>query len=160
MRYEVQQLPKLRFLFADFFFRGFAFINIEARSIPLDDAAVCIAKWHFPVEHPPVFSIRPTDASFVLEDFSSRKAGSPLGQNPFNVLRVNESRPIPADYFVQSDAQVFQPRRIEVIEVTVGPGCVNQRRNRVDEYLNIERVGFLPWRGHAAHHTPTQSAYR
>jgi len=86
MRYEVQQLPKFRFLFADFFFRGFAFIQYQARSIPLNDAAVCIAKWHFPVKHPAVFSIRPTDASFVLEDFSSREAGSPLGHDPLNVF--------------------------------------------------------------------------
>jgi hypothetical protein len=61
------------------------------RSIPLDDVAVCIAKWHFPVEHPAVFSICSTDASFVLEDFPSREAGSPLGQNP--VFRVKESSP-------------------------------------------------------------------
>src|ERR1700757_2527967 len=81
---------------AQLFFRRFAFLNIETRSIPLDDVAVRIAKWHFPVEHPAVFSIRPTDASFVLEGFSSREARSPLAQNPFNVLRVNESCPIPA----------------------------------------------------------------
>ncbi len=143
MRYEVQQLPKFRFLFADFFFRGFAFLNIETRSIPLDDVAVRIAKWHFPVEHPAVFSIRAADASFVFEDFSSREAGSPLGHNPLNVLRVNVSRPIPASHLVQSDAQVFQPRFIEVIEVAVGPGCVNQRRNRVDQKLGIQTLGFL-----------------
>ncbi len=100
---------------AELFFRRFAFLNIETRSIPLDDVAICIAKWHFPVKHPAVFSIRATDASFVLEDFTSREAGTPLGHNPLNVLRVNESRPIPAGHFVQSDAQVFQPRFIEVI---------------------------------------------
>src|SRR6202040_1809862 len=137
MRYEVQQLPKFRFLFADFFFRGFAFLNIETRSIPLDDVAVRIAKWHFPVEHPAVFSIRAADASFVFEDFSSREAGSPFGHNPLNVFGGNVSGPIPAGHFIQSDAEVFQPRLIEVIEVTVWPGRVNQRRNRVDEHLNI-----------------------
>ena len=128
---------------AELFFRRFALVNIQARSIPLDDVAVCIAKWHFPVEHPAVFSICSTDASFVLEDFSSREAGSPLGHNPLNVLRVNEIRPIPAGHFVQSDAQVFQPRFIEVIEVTVGAGSVNQRRNRVDQELGIQTLGSL-----------------
>src|SRR6266481_2868115 len=118
---------------AKLFFGRFALVNIQARSIPLNDVAVRIAKWHFPVEHPAVFSVRPTDASFVLEGFSSREAGSPLGHNPLNVLRVNEGCPIPAGHFVQSDAQIFQPRFIEVIEVTVGPGCVNQRGDRVDQ---------------------------
>ena len=83
------------------------------------------------MEHPAVFSIRPADASLVLEDFSSRKAVSPLGQNPSNVLRVNENRPIPPGHLVQSDAQVFQPAFVEVIEVPVGPGCVNECGNRV-----------------------------
>ena len=139
---------------AELFFRRFALVNIQARSIPLDDVAVCIAKGHFAVEHPTVFSIRPTDASFVLEDFSSREAGSPLGQNPLNVLRVNESRPIPAGHLVQSDAQVLQPRFIEVIEVTVGPGGVNQRRNRVNKELGIQTLGSLSRGGHGGHDTP------
>src|SRR4029077_56841 len=99
---------------AELFFRRFAFLNIQTQSIPLDDVAVRIAKWHFPVEHPAVCSLRATDASFVFEDFSSREAGSPLGHNPLNVLWVNESRPIPAGHFVQSDAQIFQPGFIEV----------------------------------------------
>src|SRR4029077_837569 len=89
---------------AELFFRRFALVNIQARSIPLDDVAVCIAKWHFSVEHPAVFSIRAADASFVFEDFSSREAGSPLGHNPLNVFGVNVSGPIPADHFIQSDA--------------------------------------------------------
>src|SRR5260370_16198846 len=37
---------------AELFFRRFALVNVQARSIPLDDVAVCVAKGHFPVEHP------------------------------------------------------------------------------------------------------------
>src|SRR4029077_16116845 len=128
---------KIAFTAPQLLFRLLALLNVETRPIPLDDVAVRIAKWHFPVEHPAVISICAADASFVFENFSSREAGSPLGHNPLNVLRVNESRPVPAGHFVESDAEVFQPRFIEVIEVTVGPGGVNQRRNRVDEYLNV-----------------------
>ncbi len=150
---------KIAFTAPQLLFRLLAFLNIETRSIPLDDVAVCIAKWHFPVEHPTVFSIRPTDASFVFEDFSSPEAGSPLGHNPFNVLGVNDSCPIPASHFIQSDAQVFQPTFIEVIEVTVGPGCVNQRRDRVDQELGIQTLGFMSWGGHGGHDTPDESTY-
>ena len=78
-----------------------------------------------------------------FEDLPSREAGSPLGQNPFNLLSVNENRPIPASHFIQSDAELFQPRLIEVIEVTVGPGGVNHRRNRVDKDLGIQTRGSL-----------------
>ncbi|HTA57999.1 MAG TPA: hypothetical protein VK805_07590 [Candidatus Baltobacteraceae bacterium] len=110
----------------------FAFLNIEARSIPLDDVAVRIAKRHFPVEHPSVFSACAADASFVLENFSGRQAVSPPGHNPLNVFRVNVSGPVPAGHFIQSDAEIFQPGFIEVVEVAVGPGGVDQGWNRVD----------------------------
>src|SRR5208282_4577554 len=119
-----------------------------------------IAKWHFPVEHPAVFSICSTHASFVLEAFSGRETGPPLGHNPLNVLRVNDICPIPASHFVQSDAQVFQPRFIEVIEVAVRPSGVNQRRDRIDEKLSIQRLGLLFCRGHGGDNTPGESARR
>ena len=109
------------------------------------------------MEHPAVFPIYPADASFVFEDFSSREAVSPHGHNPLNVPRVNESSPIPAGHFVQSDAQVFQPRFIEVIEVAVGPSGVYQRRDRVDEKLNIQRLGLLFGRGHRGMIHPEKS---
>src|SRR5260370_29111823 len=71
---EVDYLTELCTLFPDLSFRRFALVNIEARSIPLDDVAVRIAKWHFAVEHPAVFSIGSADARFVFEDFSGREA--------------------------------------------------------------------------------------
>src|SRR5258707_14305968 len=111
--------------------------------MPLDVVPFCIARGHLPVEHQTLFSLASADASFALDHFSSRQAASPLGQTPFNVLRVNESGPIPADHLVQSDAEVFQPTFIEVIEITVGPGGVNQRRNRVDQELGIQTLGSL-----------------
>jgi hypothetical protein len=48
---------------------------------------------------------------------------------------MNERPPLPPGYVVKSDAQVFQPRLIEVIEAAVRPGGVNQRGDRVDEKL-------------------------
>ena len=112
-------------------------------AIPFDDVAGFISQRHAPLQVPAVFSICSTDASFVLEDFSSRKAGSPLADNPLNVFGMNVSGPIPASHFVQGGAQIFQPRFIEVIEVTVWPGRVNQRRNRVDQELGIQTLGSL-----------------
>ena len=55
----------------EFDFRTLTLFCVNARSIPLDDVAVCIAKWHFPMEHPPVFSIRPAETAFVLKYFSA-----------------------------------------------------------------------------------------
>src|ERR1700733_14182912 len=80
---------------SELFFGRLALVDIQARSIPLDDVAVCIAQWHFPVEHPAVFSVCSANARFVFENLSRREACSPLGHDPLNVLRMNESPPIP-----------------------------------------------------------------
>src|SRR5580692_5256384 len=97
---------------------------------------------------------------FALRTRVSYSKTSPVARqarhlaNPLNVLGVNDSCPIPASHFVQSDPQVLQPRFIEVIEVTVRPGGVNQRRNRVDKELDVKRLGFSSWGGHGGHLTP------
>ena len=104
------------------------------------------------MEHPAVFSIGSADARFVFEDFSGRETRSPLGHNSIQFFRVNESGPIPTGDFVQSHAEVFQPRLVEVIEVAVRPGCVYQRGNGIDEKLNIQQLGFWSRGGHRGHY--------
>ena len=54
----------------DLLFGSLSLVNTNARSIPLDDVAVRIAKCHFAVEHPEVFSIGSADARFVFVGFS------------------------------------------------------------------------------------------
>src|SRR5580698_9427626 len=99
---------------AELFFRGLALLNIQAGSIPFENVSVVVANRHFAVEHPAVFSVGSADARFVFEDFSARQRASPLVHNPVDVLRMNESRPIPAGHLVQSGAQVFHPGLAEV----------------------------------------------
>jgi hypothetical protein len=43
---------------------------------------------------------------------------------------------------------------INVIEVAVTPGGGNRRRDRIDETLNIQRLGFSTWRGLGGHYIP------
>jgi hypothetical protein len=43
---------------------------------------------------------------------------------------------------------------IEVIELAARPGGGNQRGDRIDEKLNIQRLGFSSWRGHRGHYIP------
>src|ERR1700747_3564776 len=69
---------------------------------------------------------------------------------------MNESPPIPAAHLFQRGTEVFQPTLIEIIEVTVRPAGVNQRRDRIDEKLNIQRLALLFCRGHGGNHTPSE----
>ena len=76
-------------------------------SMSMDDPYHCaflVAQRHLAVEHPAVFPIRPPDTSFVLEGPSRREAGSPARHNPFNVVGMNESRPLPPAHVVQGCA--------------------------------------------------------
>src|SRR5579864_2495281 len=92
---EPLRVGEIRFTAPQGFLRRLSLVNIHARPIPLDNVAVCIAKRHFPMEHPAVFSIGSADPRFVFEDFSAKEARSPPGQDPLNVFRVNDSGPIP-----------------------------------------------------------------
>src|SRR5882762_9510454 len=47
LRREVQNLPEICFLFADFFFRNFALFDFYTRSIPFDDLSEFVAQWFF-----------------------------------------------------------------------------------------------------------------
>src|SRR6266481_1905658 len=69
---------------------------------------------------------------------------------------MNESPPIPSAHLFQRGTEIFQPAFIEIIEVAVRPACVNQRRDRIDEKLNIQRLALLFCRGHGGNHTPRE----
>ena len=49
LRLEVQNLPKLCFLFADLFFRNYALLDFYARAAPFDDLSVFVAQRFFAV---------------------------------------------------------------------------------------------------------------
>src|SRR5208283_4258138 len=77
---------QIRFVLPQRFFRPLPLLNIQTRSIPLDDIAALIPERHLAMEHPAVFPICPADASLVFEDLSRRKASEPPGNNSLNVL--------------------------------------------------------------------------
>ncbi|MGA8450990.1 MAG: hypothetical protein WB707_12225 [Candidatus Acidiferrales bacterium] len=138
----------------ELFFRALALLNIQTRSIPLYDVAALIPKRHLAMKHPAVFSICPPDTSLVFEDLSGREAGQPFLNNPVKIFGMNEILPIPAAHLFQCGAQIFQPGFIEVIEVAVGRGRVDERGNRIDEKLNVQRPGLLSCGSHGAHYIP------
>jgi hypothetical protein len=159
LRNEVDYLTELGLLFADLVFRPLAIFDVGDDAILFDDVAGFFSQRHAPHRVPAVFSICSTDGSFVLEVFSTHEAGPPLSDDPIDVLKVNESRPLRPGYVVKRGAQVVQPRPIEVFDAAVRPGCVNQRRDRIDEQLNIQRLGLLFCRGHGGNNTPGESGY-
>jgi hypothetical protein len=71
---------------------------------------------------------------------------------------MNGGRPLPAHEVFQWKSNIFQPELIEVVEVAVRPGSVNQRRDRIDHPEEVLQFGFKNCWGHGGHHTPAESA--
>jgi len=121
---------------AKLFFPGLAFLNIETRSIPLDDVAVRNREVHTSVEHPAVFSIRAADPSFELRKLlQSRASSATCHQDPSTFLRVKRRSSIPGRPTSSRVTPRYSSQRsIEVVEVgRSGLYGVNQRRESVDE---------------------------
>ena len=67
------KLASLQFLgaSAELFFRSLAILNIDTRSIPLNNLAGPVAHRYFVVQHPAIFAVRAQDASFIQERFAA-----------------------------------------------------------------------------------------
>src|SRR5438128_12666884 len=59
LRRQIQNLPKFSFLFADFFFRNFAFLDIYTRAVPFDDLSEFVPQRLFVVHQPAILAISP-----------------------------------------------------------------------------------------------------
>ena len=79
LRRQIQNLPKLCFLFADFFFRNFALFDFYSRAVPFDDLARFVAQWFFTMKEPAIFPVSPPHARLGHVSFPGFKRGAPLG---------------------------------------------------------------------------------
>jgi hypothetical protein len=81
---------------AEPFFRSLAILNIDARSIPLNNLAVPVADCYFVVQHPAKFAVCAQDARFMHEGFAAGQRRAPLFHDSFDILGVDERCPPPA----------------------------------------------------------------
>src|SRR3984957_5168685 len=81
---------------AKLFFRSFASLNIDTRSIPLNNLAATVAHSYFVVQHPAIFAVCAQDASFMQEGFAAGQRRAPLFHDSFDVLGMDERCPLPA----------------------------------------------------------------
>jgi hypothetical protein len=56
---------------AELSFRSLAILDIDTRSIPLNDLAVPVARCYFVVQHPAMFAVCAQDASLMHEGFAA-----------------------------------------------------------------------------------------
>jgi hypothetical protein len=80
----------------ELFFRLFAILDIDTRSMPLNNLAGPVAHRYFVVQHPAIFAVCAQDASFMQEGFAAGQRRAPLSHDSFDILGMNERCPLPA----------------------------------------------------------------
>jgi hypothetical protein len=72
-----------------------AILDIDTRSIPLNNLAAPIAHCYFVVQHPAVFAIGAQDASFMQKGLAASQRRAPLFHDSFDILGMDERCPLP-----------------------------------------------------------------
>src|SRR5208282_3570990 len=70
-------------------FGPLAILNIDARSIPLDDVPMLVPDRHLMVKHPAIFPVCPPHTRFMQEGFPTGYRCAPLVHHSFDVFRMN-----------------------------------------------------------------------
>src|SRR4029434_7228774 len=127
LRREVQNLPKLYFLFADFLFRDFALFDFYSGPVPFDDLSRFVAQWFFTMKEPAIFPISPPHARLAYERLSGFKRRAPFGHNCFYIFRMDHAGPPPPQQILQRKADIFQPAAVVEVDITIRQSGVNKR---------------------------------
>jgi hypothetical protein len=139
-------------------FRSLAILNIDARSIPLNNLAASVASCYFVVQHPAMLAVRSQNASFMQEGFAAGKRSAPPFHDSFDVLGMDERCPLPALQILDRAPYVPEPCLIEEIQVPVWPTRVNQAGGRMNQELKIRGLipssGAISVGGHGSHYIP------
>src|SRR5271170_4698464 len=125
---------------AELYFQSLAILNIDTRSIPLNNLAAPVAHCYFVVQHPAIFAVCALNARFMQERFAAGQRRAQLFHDSFDILGMDERRPLPALQILQRSPHVPEPCLIEKIEVAVRPTRVNQAGSGVDEELKVRHL--------------------
>jgi hypothetical protein len=123
---------------AELSLRPLAILNIDTRSMPLDNLAAVIAHCYFVVQHPTIFPVGAEDASFMQEGFAAGQRHAPVFHDSFDILGMYERCPLPALQILQRPPDVPEPCLIEEIETAVGRTRMKQAGGRIDKELKVQ----------------------
>ena len=131
-------------------------LDINTRSMPLENSSISSAHREFMVQHPAIFAISPPHPCRSLEALSSSDRISPFLHKSFEIFRMNTGSPFPSQQPLQRLPDEIQPGPIEEVEISVRSRGVDQRRRRVDDLTKTQAliiVGTVLVGSHGAHGT-------
>ena len=85
---------------AELHFRSLAILNIDTRSVPLNNLAAPVAHSYFVMQHPSILAVCAQDASFKQEGFAAGQRRAPVFHDSFEILGMDETCPLPAFQFL------------------------------------------------------------
>jgi len=88
LRRQIQNLPKLCFLFTDFFFRNLRSSISYYSSRTIDDLSRFVTQWFFTMKEPAIFPVSPPHSRLANERLSGFKRRAPFGHNCFYIFRM------------------------------------------------------------------------
>src|SRR5713101_1588581 len=93
LRREVQHLPELCFLFADFVFGPLAIFNVGEDAIPFDDVASVVSQGDATLQVPAKLPVRAADTDLVLTGLAAGNVREPLRLVSLKIIRVSYGLP-------------------------------------------------------------------
>ena len=120
--------------------------DVGVDPVPFDDGAGLVAQRIRTEEKPPILAVVPTQSRFGLSRRFRSHDALPRRRQTVQILRVNGSRPAPTARLFRRKADEVQIVLVEELGASIGPRRPGQRRNRVDDELEIalaRREGLL-----------------
>ena len=120
--------------------------DVGVDPVPLDDGAGLVAQRVRTEEKPAILAVVPAQSRFGLSRRFRSHDALPRRRQTVHILRVDGSRPAPTARLFRRKADEVQIVLVEELGASIGPRRPGQRRNRVDDELEIalaRREGLL-----------------
>ena len=111
--------------------------DVGVDPVPFDDGACLVAQRVRTEEKPPILAVVPAQSRFRLSRRFRSHDALPRRRQTVQVLRVDGSRPAPTARLFRRKADEVQIVLVEELGASIGTRRPGQRRNRVDDQLEI-----------------------
>jgi len=117
------------------FLRLHSFVDIDTQAAPFHNLSGCIRGGVGAKQEPAIFSVRPAQAR--LRFGRRARCGSPAGEQPGQVLRVDGSLPPAATGLLNPKPGVIGPALIEKVDLPVWERGPYHSRERIDDAAQL-----------------------
>lgn len=123
--------------------RQLAVLDVNGRSIPLDQAPLLVMKRRGAKQEPARLAVVPPQPGFCLPRLTGGERGPPDCQQVLPVLGPDGGLPAPALSRLETEAGVFPPELAHEIEGAVGESGPDEATTGIDRLRRLDRNGTI-----------------